>query len=173
VAEVDAAAWWRAFAVNLYAPFLWSQAVLPGMVARGRGRIINVASRGGLRAIPGASAYFVPKTALIRLSETLAAETRAQGIAVFAIHPGDVRTALSEDLGARPWARAAYPRGPEDPAPDFTPPEAAARLCVALASGRADALSGRYIAVEDDLDQLIARAAEIRAQELYTLRLRT
>ena len=52
------------------------------------------------------------------------------------------------------------------------PPERAGQLAVTLASGRADALSGRYVTVYDDLEEWIDRAAEIRRDDLYTLRLR-
>jgi hypothetical protein len=52
------------------------------------------------------------------------------------------------------------------------PPERGAELVVRLAAGHADTLSGRYLTVHDDLDALIGRAAEIRRDDLYTLRLR-
>jgi NAD(P)-dependent dehydrogenase (short-subunit alcohol dehydrogenase family) len=98
VMETDAAAWWRACAVNLYAPDLWSQAVLPGMLARRREHIINVAT--SLPPVRRGEAYHISKTALVRLTEGLAAEVRAQGVVAFAIHPGGVWTAMSEE-GAR------------------------------------------------------------------------
>jgi NAD(P)-dependent dehydrogenase (short-subunit alcohol dehydrogenase family) len=173
VVETDAAAWWQACAVNLYAPFLWSQAVLPGMLARRRGHIINVAT--SVPRLRRGEAYHVSKSALVRLSEGLAAETRAQGVAVFAIHPGGVWTAMSQEGARRLLGLAGLPDDLEDWRQNVLnlPPEVPARLCVALASGRADALSGRYVSVFDDLDDLITRADEIRQQDLYTLRLRT
>jgi len=65
---------------------------LPGTLTRRHGRIVNVSSGVGFAAIPMLSAYVVSKTALYRLSENLAAETR--GVTVFAIDPG---------LVPRPW----------------------------------------------------------------------
>jgi NAD(P)-dependent dehydrogenase (short-subunit alcohol dehydrogenase family) len=88
--------WWQALEVNLRGPLYCARAVLPGMLTRGHGRIVNVSSGVGFAAIPMLSAYVVSKTALYRLSENLAAETRGQGVMVFAIDPGLVRTAISE-----------------------------------------------------------------------------
>jgi NADP-dependent 3-hydroxy acid dehydrogenase YdfG len=79
-AQVDPAEWWREVEINLRGPFLCSHVVLPGMMARRSGRIINVASAAGLQAIETVSAYGVSKAALIRLTEALAAETGPYGI---------------------------------------------------------------------------------------------
>jgi NAD(P)-dependent dehydrogenase (short-subunit alcohol dehydrogenase family) len=93
-----------------------------------------------------------------RYGETLAAELGGR-VPVFVISPGLVRTAMTEDD---------FP----DDAP-WTPPELAPRLVRALASGRADALSGRYIHAEhDDVDDLVARADEIARDDLNAIRLR-
>src|SRR4051794_37121281 len=69
IAEADADRWWRCQEVNLRGPFVCARAFLPGMIARGRGRIVNVASGAGTQSIPYLSAYVVGKTALIRLTE--------------------------------------------------------------------------------------------------------
>ncbi len=98
VAEVEEDMWWRDLEINLRGPFLCSQAVLPGMIARRRGRIINLASGAGLGPIPNGTSYCLGKAALIRLSEIMALETQSQGITVFAIDPGTVRTAMTEYL---------------------------------------------------------------------------
>lgn len=96
--QIDAAEWWRCIDINLRGPFLCSRAVLPGMIARRRGRIITTASGGGLGPSPY-GAYGISKAAVMRLSENLAAETREHGVSVFAIHPTFVRTAMSDDRG--------------------------------------------------------------------------
>ena len=70
--ETDADEWWHSMDVNLRGPWLCSQAVLPSMIARGRGCIISTASSAGLRGTPYGSAYVLSKTAIIRLSEILA-----------------------------------------------------------------------------------------------------
>jgi NAD(P)-dependent dehydrogenase (short-subunit alcohol dehydrogenase family) len=168
VADADAAAWWQACTINLFAPFLWSQAVFAGMLARGRGHIIHVASSGAFLPLRRGDAYGVAKAGLIRLAEGMAAEGRRQGVAVFAIHPGAVWTDMArENLRRLPGEQG-------DPARyRWVPPEVAAGLCVRLAAGQADALSGRYLSVADDLDDLLGRADQIRDHDLQTLRLRT
>ncbi|HCU95686.1 MAG TPA: hypothetical protein DHU96_24410 [Actinobacteria bacterium] len=170
LAATDPDEWWQALEVNLRGPLYCARAVLPGMLARGRGRIVNVSSSAGLAATPMLSAYAVSKTALYRLSENLAAETRGHGVAVFTINPGLVRTAMSEaalscgEPSVEQWFAGAFASQQDVPA-DF-----AATLVVYLASGAADALSGRIIRVSADVAQLVARAAEIEAHDLYVLR---
>jgi len=158
--DEDPADWWRVFEVNLLGAYLCCHAVLPGMVERGRGRIVNVGS--GAAYLPmtgnaGGTAYGPSKAALYRFGELLAGQVAEHGIAVFTISPGLVRTAMTEPFG--------------DEAP-WTPPELAPRLVRVLASGRADALAGRYIHAEhDDIEDLIRRAQEIRDGDLNAIRL--
>lgn len=167
--EVDPDAWWRCVEVNLRGPFLWTRTVLPGMLARRRGRIVNLSSGAATGPIADATAYTSSKAALVRFTDSLAAETQAAGISVFAVNPGNVPTAMHEHLGqSAAWLRR---RGRH--APVFTPPERTADLVVGLASGHADALSGRIIHVRDELADLVRRAEEIQRDDLYTLRLRT
>jgi NAD(P)-dependent dehydrogenase (short-subunit alcohol dehydrogenase family) len=77
--EADPDEWCRCVEVNLCGPLLSCRLVLPGMVARRHGRVINVASGVGTRPIPHLSAYSASKAALIRLTETLAAEAADHG----------------------------------------------------------------------------------------------
>jgi NAD(P)-dependent dehydrogenase (short-subunit alcohol dehydrogenase family) len=169
-AETDPDAWWEVQVVNLRGPVYCSRAVLPGMLRRGRGRIINVSSGLGFEAMPLLSAYAVSKAALYRLSENLAAETRAHGVQVFTIDPGLVHTDMIEGLmhcgepGIEQHVRAALAAG-ED-----IPPDRAAQLVVFLASGRGDALSGRFLLPTDDEEALVRRAGEIQEQDLLVLR---
>ena len=119
---------------------------------------------------PYFSAYITSKTALIRFSECLAAEVKPQGIAVFALGPGTVRTAMSEhSLNSPegrtwlPWFRDIFDQGRDLPA------ERPAQLLLALASGRFDALSGCFVRPEDDLDDLLSAAARVETEKLLTL----
>jgi len=171
--EADREEWWRNVEVNLRGAFLPCHTFLPGMIARGLGRIVNVASGSGISAIPYFSAYVTSKTALIRMTEVLAAELRDTGVAVFSIEPGTVRTAMVEDIvrsdeGQRwlPWLQRIF-----DEELDVTP-EHSAEMVLLLASGRADRLSGRFLNRLDDLEALLAGADEIAATDLLTLRLR-
>jgi NAD(P)-dependent dehydrogenase (short-subunit alcohol dehydrogenase family) len=178
LAEADPSDWWREVEINLRGPFLCARAVLSGMIERRRGRIINIASAAGLEPIEAGSAYCVSKTALIRLSEQLALETQEWGVSVFAIHPGTVRTPMnayvhdSELVGQRApkvqtWFRQLHAEGRD------TPVEEPVRLLLELASGRADALSGCYLDVRDDLDALLRRAKDVQREQKQRLRLVT
>ncbi|MBD0317783.1 MAG: SDR family oxidoreductase [Thermoleophilia bacterium] len=158
--EVDVDEWWHVLEVNVLGVYLCCRAVVPGMLGRRRGRIVNVAS--GAAYLPGSTstAYSASKAAVHRFSEVLANQLRPHGIPVFSISPGLVRTAMTEETFPEnaPW----------------TPPELAPRLVRALASGRLDALSGRYLHAEHDadLDDLERRAEEIVANDLNAIRLR-
>jgi len=170
--ETDAAAWWQCQEVNLRGPFLGCHAVLPGMIARRKGRIINVASAAGTVSVPYLSAYVTSKAALIRFTETLAFEVRPHGISVFAMHPGAVQTPMNEELLATagkqwlPWLEYIFQQAENQTA------EPGANMVLFLASGKADSLSGRFFMVPDDPNDLMSRADEIRQKDLYTLRLR-
>ncbi len=170
LAATDPDQWWQVLEVNLRGPLYCTRAVLPGMLTRGHGRIVNVSSGVGLTVIPMLSAYVVSKTALYRLSENLAAETRGHGVMVFAIDPGLVRTAISESAlscgepSIEQWFTGAFARQKDVSA------ESAGTLVAYLASGAADALSGRNIDLSSDVAQMVARAAEIQQRDLYVLR---
>jgi len=172
--EIDAEEWWRCLEVNLRGPLLCSRAFLPGMTSRRRGRIINVASGAGTVPIPNLSAYAVSKAALIRFTEILAAETREHGVSVFAIEPGTMRSQMTESAMSSPegrkwlpWVAKIFEAGRE------VSPDEAAALVRKLASGKSDHLSGRFIAVGDDVAAMTERVKEIERDDLYTLRLRT
>jgi NAD(P)-dependent dehydrogenase (short-subunit alcohol dehydrogenase family) len=127
------------------------------MLERGRGRIVITGSRVAYLPESPYTAYSVSKAAVGRFGETLARQLDGR-IPVFVITPGFIRTAMTRE------------RFPEDAA--WTPPELAPRLVNVLASGRADALSGRFIhAQEDDIEDLIARADEIHERDLNAIRL--
>ncbi len=177
--EVDPDEWWRTQEVHVRGAFLCIRAVLPGMIARGGGRIITVASRAGEQARPFVSAYGIAKTAQLRLTETLAAEAGRHGVRAFVLHPGFVDTQFADDaLGradARRWVPEFIQRLTElKQNPSIgTPVTKVATLCVFLASGRGDALSGRYLTVDDDVEELAHHAETIRQADLYALRVRT
>jgi NAD(P)-dependent dehydrogenase (short-subunit alcohol dehydrogenase family) len=154
----DPKTWWRTFEVNVLGVHLCCHAVIPGMLERGSGRIVITGS--GASYLPGASATAYPasKAAVGRYGETLNNELEGR-VPVFVISPGLVRTEMTDG-----WF--------SDDAP-WTPPELAPRLVRVLASGRADALAGRYLHAEhDDIEDLIRRADEIREQDLNAIRLR-
>jgi NAD(P)-dependent dehydrogenase (short-subunit alcohol dehydrogenase family)/uncharacterized protein YndB with AHSA1/START domain len=170
-AETASDAWWHSVEVNLKGPMLMSRRVLPGMIARGEGRIINLVT--GVAPFAYFSGYCAGKAALIRFSECLAAEARPHGVAVFPMGPGTVRTAMSEySLNSPegrqwlPWFKRIFDDGLD------LPPERPAELAVRLASGRYDALSGLTLNPRDDLDEILARLEEVERDKLYSMRLR-
>ena len=157
--ETDPAEWWRTYEVNVLGVYNCCRVVIPGMLERGRGRIVVTGS--GAAYLPGATstAYPPSKAAANRFAETLANALEETPVRSFVISPGLVRTEMTEGNFA-------------DDAP-WTPPELAPQLVRVLASGRADALAGRYIHAEhDDIEDLIRRAEEIRADDLNAIRLR-
>jgi len=157
--EISVDDWWHTFEVNVLGVYLCNRAVVPGMLERGRGRIVNTAS--GAAYLPGTtgSAYGASKAAVNRFSEALGNQLRDRGIAVFPISPGLVKTEMTGNFS--------------DDAP-WTPPELAPRLVRALATGRFDRLSGRYLHAEhdQDLDALEARIDEILDNDYNAIRLR-
>jgi NAD(P)-dependent dehydrogenase (short-subunit alcohol dehydrogenase family) len=141
---------WRTFEVNVLGVHLCVEAAR----ARGVERIVITGS--GAAYLPGSSstAYSASKAAICRYAETL---NNALEIPVFVFSPGLVKTELTS------WA-------PDDS--PWTPPELAPELVRKLATGRYDALAGRYIHAEhDDVDDLLARSDEIRERDLNAIRL--
>ena len=152
-AGVGHADFWRTFEINVLGVHLCCEAAL----ARGCSRIVITGS--GAAYLPGASdtAYTSSKAAVCRYAETL--NNKLEDIPVFVISPGLVRTAMTEGNFS-------------DDAP-WTPPELAPELVRRLASGRYDALAGRYLHAEhDDVDDLLARIDDVRANDLNAIRLR-
>jgi NAD(P)-dependent dehydrogenase (short-subunit alcohol dehydrogenase family) len=154
--EVDPGDWWNVFEVNVFGVYLCCRAVIPGMLEGGGGRIVITGSGASYLPHSGSTAYSASKAAVWRFGNVLADQLEGR-IPVFVISPGLVKTEMTK-------------AAPDD-AP-WTPPELAPRLVRALASGRADVLSGRYIHAEhDDVDELIRRADEIQERDLNAIRL--
>jgi len=162
LSETDPDAWWRTVEVNLRGPMLCAHAVLPGMIRRARGVIINIGSYAGIRPnTGGSSAYAVSKAALVRFSDSLAATCGGQGVQVFTLSPGLVHTAMADALDV-------FKQIPET---EWTPVAQVAAMALRLAAGDARQLNGRFFHVHDDLDELLRETERIQLEGLYTLRL--
>jgi NAD(P)-dependent dehydrogenase (short-subunit alcohol dehydrogenase family) len=160
--EAAADDWWSTVETNLRGPFLVAQAVLPGMVRRGSGRLLHVGSGMGLRPQPEWSAYGVSKAALSRLTDSLAAALAGTGVTVLEMSPGLVRTDMTEMM----WGPAA-----DQPWNDV---QQMVDGVLRFARGDLDGLAGRFVhAARDDLDALVARSADIARDDARTLRLCT
>ena len=171
--DVPADAWWQTIEVNLGSAFLCTRLVLPGMAARGAGRIINGTSNAGVLRWPQSSAYAVSKAAMIKLTENVAAEARRSGAGIFSVDPGLLPIGLSAAAVAGTatpgsgearrdaWIRQqlAAGRGAE--------PASVTRLIIQIAAGDADELSGCHLSVHDDLDTMLA-LARVYQSAIYT-----
>ena len=153
--EADPDQWWHDLEVNVRGVFTTIRDVVPAMVARGSGRIVVMSSGMGRYPSPWTSAYGASKAAVSHLVSSLAAELAGTGVSAFAISPGMVHTDMTR------WSDALITHRPDlaqMPDSAYLPASAAAQLVADLASGRFDALSGRFIHVRDDREALLATA---------------
>lgn len=98
--DVPADEWQRQFDVNLFAPLALVRAVLPGMIARGRGQVVNISSVSGVTTTPFAGPYCASKAALNAASDALRMELAPLGIRVVTVQPGGIRSAFGDQAAA-------------------------------------------------------------------------
>ena len=156
IGVVDPDDWWRSHAIHVRGTLLCMSAVLPGMRTRRRGCIVNIASKGGIVVAPNLSSYCVAKATVIRLTEHVDAEARADGVRAFVVQPGTIITDMARNSVNDPQARRWVPFLVDELQSiiDQDPTEGLAKLgtqIVALASGRYDALAGSYLDLEQGL----------------------
>ena len=170
--DVDPAAWWRDVETNIRGTFNCSRAVIPGMMQRRRGRIINMTGGGTATSFPHGSGYATSKAGILRFTECVGDSLAGSGVLLFAMDPGLVRTSmtafqLESAAGQKylPDIEALFERGIN------VPPSLAARLSVEIASGRFDKLAGRMLmAARGDLDLDRTAIDDIVAGDLRSLR---
>ncbi|HEX2073289.1 MAG TPA: SDR family oxidoreductase [Geodermatophilus sp.] len=153
--EADPDQWWDVVTSHVRGAQLLVRAVVPGMLARGGGRVVGLASGMSVRARPEYSAYSVAKTGLMRLTEALAGSLQGTGVHAFDVAPGVVDTPMTRSM---PMWRGFT---------DWTPPERVVELVAAIAAGELDEWSGRFLrAGADDLDVLRALRPGDAARQL-------
>jgi len=171
-AQVDLKSWKKNIEINLMGTALCCRAALPGMLARGRGKIINFSGGGANSSRPNFSAYAAAKAAVVRFTEVLADEVRGHGIQVYAVSPGVVRTRMIEEILAAPADRVGSElealRARERTGYDSA--RAAAELVSFLASPAAGNLSGKSISAVWDPWREWAKGTAAPDGELYVLR---
>jgi NAD(P)-dependent dehydrogenase (short-subunit alcohol dehydrogenase family) len=118
------------------------------------------------------SGYGCAKAAMVRLTESLAVETRPYNIPIFALYPGIVRTRIMEEVAQSEAGQRWMPEARTALEERAVPPERAAQLVVYLAAGHGDGLSGRCLYEHYDVAALAQRAEAIQRHDLYVLRLR-
>ncbi|KAI0075108.1 NAD-P-binding protein [Panus rudis PR-1116 ss-1] len=159
--ESDPDEWWKTWEVNIKGVYLVTRAAIPLLLDTPNGlkTILNVSSAGAHRVRPGASAYQTSKLALVRFTEFIVAEYGEKGILAFSIHPGGVPTELALNM---PEDMHAILVDTVHLGPD---------TIVWLTRERREWLSGRYIGVNSDMEELEKLKDEIVQKDLLKVRL--
>lgn len=172
--ELDADEWWETFTINVNGTYICTRAVMPCMMARGKGRIINISSSAAHTVHAYATAYAASKAAISSFTNCLAPALKEHGISAFALAPGGP-TAMHETIAnapnLSPDLRAHSRRVMEETGQMMM--DSSISLLMYLASGKADSLSGRHIGWRESEEELARRTDEIEKDDLYVLRLRT
>ncbi len=168
--KLDPERWANVISVHVLGTYYGCRAVIPGMLERGQGRIVNMAGVGG----PNDTSYDAAKTAIINMTENLSVELADTGVTVNAISPGSIHTRMWEEV--RDMALAAgemelYEKGVEVTSGGGASIERAAELAVLLGSDDCGGLSGRLIrAALDTFEDIPARVEEIMSSDALLLR---
>lgn len=168
--------WEEAIKVNLIGTANAMRVVLPDMISRGYGKIINFSGGGATSPRPYFSSYAVSKTAVVRLTETVAEEMRELGVAIDinAIAPGAINTRLLDEVisaGPEKSGQKEYELALKRKADGGEDPKKAAALAVFLASNLSDGLTGRLIsAVWDKWQDIPLHLKKIMGSDIFTLR---
>ena len=172
--EVDVDDWIKAIQINLIGTFLCCHSVLPHMIQRRKGKIINFSGGGATSPLPRFMAYGVSKTAVVRFTETIAEEVKEFNVHVNSIAPGAVDTKLQDDvIAAGDLAGESHDRIREmrETGKGGVPRELAAELVAFLAAEK-KGLTGKLIAAPYDgwenWDD--AKIDELMSEQWFTLR---
>jgi 2-dehydro-3-deoxy-L-rhamnonate dehydrogenase (NAD+) len=172
--DVDWEQWAQAISINLLGTVLACREALPRFRRQGHGKIVNLSGGGATAPLPRFSAYACSKAAVVRLTETLAEETKGLGIDVNSVAPGALNTRLLDEVieaGAEKVGQDFYDRAVKQQSSGGAPLEKGAALTVFLLSSESDGISGRlFSAVWDPWPTMGTRKAELAKSDIYTLR---
>ena len=171
--DVALAEWTQAWSVNVTGTLLVCQQAVRAMKPLGAGKIINISGGGATNPMPRFVAYAATKAAVVRLTETLAEEYRANHIDVNAVAPGALRTRLTQQvLAAGPEKAGAefYAKNKKWADEGAADPKLAAGLCVWLASTESDGVTGKLISAQWDPWKEPAKFRALATGDVYTLR---
>ena len=166
--------WKRCLEINLHGTFLPCQAAATRFKRSGYGKIINLSGGGATGPRPNFTAYAVSKTAVVRLTENLAAELRACRVDVNAVAPGALNTRMLDQVleaGPGKVGEAAYQEALQQAQRGGVPLGLGAELCVYLASAESDGVTGRLLSARwDPWKRLHEHRDELDGSDIYTLR---
>ncbi|PPK95190.1 NADP-dependent 3-hydroxy acid dehydrogenase YdfG [Kineococcus xinjiangensis] len=145
--EADPEEWWHVVSTTLRASFLLARAVVPGMLERGGGRVVDLSSGAGAQDREIHTGYCTGKAGLFRIAGGIHLAGFDRGLRSFEMSPGVVRTAMSEGMSQH--------RGRME----WTPGEAVAELLLSIARGELDAFSGGFVRAGVDTPQALRAAA--------------
>lgn len=169
----DIETWEQTIQINLMGTVYCLHEILPHMISRRKGVVINLSGGGAVNPFPRFSAYSTSKAAVVRLTETVAEEVKEFNVRVNAVAPGAINTRLLDQVleaGERA-GKEFYTRAKEQKDRGGTAPEMGAELAVFLASRLAEGITGRLIsAVWDDWKSLPNQITELNNSAMFTLR---
>jgi NAD(P)-dependent dehydrogenase (short-subunit alcohol dehydrogenase family) len=146
ILELDPSAWRKIMDANVTGIFLLTQKIARGMVGRGRGAIINIASTGGLQAGPGLAAYCVSKAAVIHLTKAMAIEFGPRGVRANVLAPGLIETRMAQALLDNEIGYKSYVT--RNPLRRHGQPDEVAAAALLLASDAGSYINGEVLVVD-------------------------
>ncbi len=150
--QADPQDWWDVVETDLRGPFHFVRAVVPGMIERGTGRVVNLNSGFGVTDREIYSAYSVAKAGLFRLTGNLHLAGFAQGLRAFELSPGAVRTDMTTSMPMHEGRT------------DWTDPQRLVDLLLGVVDGELDAWSGCFLRAGVDTVESLQKAAQDLAQ---------
>jgi len=173
ITDIDAKDWFEAIKINLYGTFLCIKAVIPIMMKKNSGKILNFSGGGAVSPRPRFSAYGTSKAGVVRLTETVAAEYKDYNIGIHAIAPGAVNTKMLEFVLAAGEAagKEELSKALKQKREGGVPPPQVAELAVFLASAKSDGLSGRLISLPwDNWSAIPLHLPDIMSSDVFAMR---